>query len=130
MLVENAKLYLLKPTHVQKTTLRKNSLKFDKGLMLDMDMCAYQVLVLVLLAQPFTIELSTSHQEIDCNNCFGKHIHFLALCALVSLHCQRLASYLGSLPLGERRPSYKAIYSDHIVNTCMCINTITVIIIP
>ena len=55
-------------------------------------MCAYQVLVLVLLAQLFTIELSTSHQEIDCNNCFGKHIHSLALCALVSLHCQRLAS--------------------------------------
>ena len=55
--------------------------------MLDVDMCAYHVLV--LLAQPSAIELTTSHpQEIDCNNCLGKHIHFLALFALVSLHCQ------------------------------------------
>ena len=44
---------------IQKTSLRKNSLKFDKCLMLDVDMCAYHVLVLV--AQPFAIELSTFH---------------------------------------------------------------------
>ena len=77
--------------------------------MLDMDMCAHHVLALVLLAQLFTVELSTSHQKIDCNNCFGKHVHFLALCALVSLHSQILALYLGLLPLGERWPAYKAI---------------------
>ena len=92
-------------------------------------MCTHHVLVLVLLAQLFTIELNTSDQEIDCNNCFGKNIHFLALCVLVSLHCQILALYLyrliaiGSLPLGERWPAY-----NHIVSMCMCtkwINTIT-----
>ena len=80
-------LYFLKPTHVQKTTLGNNSLKFDKCLMLDVDMCAYHVLV--LLAQPFAVQLSTfTPQEIDCNNCLSKHIHFQALFALVSLHCQ------------------------------------------
>ena len=52
---------------------------------------------------------SASHQEIDCNNCFDEHIHFLAPCVLVSLHCKRLASYLDSLPLVERRPAYNAI---------------------
>ena len=40
-------------------------------------------------------------------------IHFLALCALVSLHCQRLALYLGSLLLGERKPMYKAMLWSH-----------------
>ena len=55
--------------------------------MLDVDICAYNVQVLP--AQPFAIELSTSHpQEIDRNNCLGKHIHFLALFALLFLHCQ------------------------------------------
>ena len=39
--------------------------------------------ILVLLAQTFAIELSTSHpQIIDYNNCVGNHIHFLALFAL------------------------------------------------
>ena len=78
-----AKLYFLKPIHVQKRTLRNNSLKFDKRLMLDVDICAHDVLV--LQAQPFAIELSTSHfQQIDCNNCtmFGQNIAFLALFAL------------------------------------------------
>ena len=80
-------LYFLKPTRVQKTTLRNNSLKFDKCLMLDVDVCAYHVLV--LLAQSFAIELSTfTPQEIDYNNCLSKHTHFLALFTLVSLHCQ------------------------------------------
>ena len=42
--------------------------KFDKGLMLNVGMCAYDVLV--LLAEPFAIKLNTSHpQEINCNNC-------------------------------------------------------------
>ena len=37
--------------------------------MLDVDICAYDLLV--LLAQPFAIELSTSHpQEINHNNIF------------------------------------------------------------
>ena len=55
--------------------------------MLDVGLCAYDILV--LLAQPFAIKLSTSHpQEIDSNNCLGKHIHFLAHFALVSFHCQ------------------------------------------
>ena len=55
--------------------------------MLDVGMCAYHVLV--LLAQPFAIEMSTFNpQEIDCNNCLSKHIHFQALFVLVSLHCQ------------------------------------------
>ena len=45
--------------------------------MLDLDMCAYDVLV--LLAQSFAIEVSTYHQEVDCNNCLGKHIYFLDL---------------------------------------------------
>ena len=38
------------------TILRINSLKFDKSLLLDVGMCTYDVLV--LLAQPFGIELS------------------------------------------------------------------------
>ena len=51
--------------------------------MLDVGMCAYHILVLP--AQPFSIELSTSlPQEIDCNYCLGNHIHFLALFVLVS----------------------------------------------
>ena len=55
--------------------------------MLNVDMCVYDVLV--LLAQSFAIELSTFNpQEIDCNNCLSKHIHFQALFALVSLRCQ------------------------------------------
>ena len=55
--------------------------------MLDVDICTYDTLV--LLAQPFAIRLSTSRpQEIDRDNCLGKHIHFLALFALVSFHCQ------------------------------------------
>ena len=63
-----AKLYFLKPIHVQKRTLRNNSFEFDKRLMLDVDICAHDVPVLP--AQPFAIELSTSHfQQIDCNNC-------------------------------------------------------------
>ena len=52
--------------------------------MLDVDMCAYNLLV--VLAQPSAIELSTFNpQEIDYNNCLGKHIHFQALSAPVSL---------------------------------------------
>ena len=54
---------------------------------LDVDMCAYHVLV--LLAQPFAVQLSTfTPQEIDYNNCLSKLIHFQALFVLVSLHCQ------------------------------------------
>ena len=69
------------------TTSRKSSLKFDKCIKLDVDMCAYDVLV--LLAQPFAIELSTFNpQEVDYNDCLSKHIHFLALFALESLHWQ------------------------------------------
>ena len=45
--------------------------------MLEVNMYAYHVLV--LLAQPFAIELSTFHpQEMACNNCLGKHIHSLS----------------------------------------------------
>ena len=51
--------------------------------MLDVGLCAYDILV--LLAQPFAIELSASHpQEIDYNNCLRKYIPFLALFALIS----------------------------------------------
>ena len=56
ILVEIAKLYFLKLTHLQMTILRINSLKFDKSWLLDVGMCTYDVLV--LLAQPFGIELS------------------------------------------------------------------------
>ena len=63
------------------------------------DICTYDILV--LLAQLFAIKLSASRpQEIDRNNCLGKHIHFLALFALVSFHCQNY--YLaGNLHLGQ-----------------------------
>ena len=63
---------------------RNNTLKFGKGLLLDVDMCADNFLCLP--AQSFAIELSTSHpQETDYNNCLGKHILFLTL---FFLHCQ------------------------------------------
>ena len=52
--------------------------------MLDVDICAYNLLV--LLAQPFAMELSTSHPQESCHYCLGKHIHFLALFALLFLH--------------------------------------------
>ena len=49
--------------------------------MLDVEICACHILV--LLAQTFAIELSTSHSQIiDYNNCVGNHIHSLALFAL------------------------------------------------
>ena len=90
MLVEityHCQVLFLKTNSCTKTILRINSLKFDKGLMLDVDICTYNILV--LLAQPFAIKLSTSHPlEIDRNNCLSKHIHFLVLFALVSFHCQ------------------------------------------
>ena len=53
-------------------------------MLVDVDLCAYGVLV--LLAQLFAIELSAYHpQEIDS---LSKHIHFLALFTLVSLDLQ------------------------------------------
>lgn len=45
-----------------------------------MDMCAYHILVMVLLAQLLTVELSISHQKIDCNNLFC-HSLSSSLCA-------------------------------------------------
>ena len=83
MLVEKNCQCQVKATHVQKTTSRNNSLKFDKSLTkLDMDMCAYHILVLVLLAQLLTVELSISHQKIDCNNLFCQtHSLSSSLCA-------------------------------------------------
>ena len=84
MLVEITYHCQVLPSRVQKTILRINSLKFDKGLMLDVDICIY-----VLLAQPFAIKLSTSRpQEIGRNNCLSQQIHFLALFVLVFFHCQ------------------------------------------
>ena len=60
--------------------------------MLDVGLCAYNVLVFP--AQPSAIELSTSHpQEIDCNSCLGKHIHFLALFVLVMLQTSHLCEH-------------------------------------
>ena len=65
------KLYSLKPTHCKKDNFENK----------DVEMCACHILV--LLAQTFAVELSTSHpQIIDYNNCVGNHIHFLALFAL------------------------------------------------